>query len=318
MSNQNVKLTIPLQISISLGQPVILESGGTQVRKTRTFSFESAEVRGFKIESLTEDGFEWQSAYSTVLASNLAYADREEVESTAIQSWGFEECQYVESGRSQCFFAASSKVILIAFRGTDSVRDWIGNINVLGEPREYGTAHRGFLQAFQLLQPQLETLIERFPSVPVVLTGHSLGGAMAVLAAAEWQGNISNPIQKVYTFGQPAVGKAGFAEFISANLAGKIFRFVNNDDVVPKVPPRYEHVGVSFKFDANGEVEVSESLEAVARVSEQPMLTESQMRRMQQQLNDGPASMEALGLFGFSFSDHAIARYLELVESKVL
>jgi len=111
--------------------------------------------------------------------------------------------------------------------------------------------HRGFREAldqehvWEQILPCLLSLGER----PVWFTGHSLGAALATIAAARFAA--IRPVQGLYTFGSPRVGNANFAQTVpSAN-----WRIVNNQDLVAHLPPRiggYEHVGTLIFLDAAG------------------------------------------------------------------
>jgi triacylglycerol lipase len=90
------------------------------------------------------------------------------------------------------------------------------------------------------------------------ITGHSLGGALAVLAggACAYDPDTLLPVNGVYTFGQPRVGLHDFCNNIELKFGRVYYRFVNNRDVVPRVPPRafdYTHTGRLIHFDSNGE-----------------------------------------------------------------
>jgi hypothetical protein len=83
------------------------------------------------------------------------------------------------------------------------------------------------------------------------ITGHSLGAAMAVLAAAKiWKDEaraIRNALHGIYTFGQPAVGDAAFVKEFAPLFGDKLFRHAYGYDVVPHLPPvttgDYQHFG---------------------------------------------------------------------------
>ena len=79
------------------------------------------------------------------------------------------------------------------------------------------------------------------------MTGHSLGAALATLAADRY-GNV----QGVYTFGSPRVGDGAFKK----NFEVEAYRIVNNKDIVTRVPPpgRYKHVGDIKFIDADGNI----------------------------------------------------------------
>src|SRR5690606_37727833 len=78
------------------------------------------------------------------------------------------------------------------------------------------------------------------------LTGHSLGGALAVLATAVLKIGLRMPVAGVYTYGQPRVGDAEFCRVYDQVLKDITFRYVNDADVVPHLPP--EQLPRAFTF----------------------------------------------------------------------
>jgi hypothetical protein len=193
--------------------------------------------------------------------------------------------------------------------------------------------HRGFLAAFQLLQPELEDELERVNArtKKLLLTGHSLGGALATIAAGEWQGRI--PITCFYTYGQPAVGRVSFPAFMAQNYAGKFFRFVNYDDVVPRVPPFYSHIGQLYHFDSSGNLEslapadLTSATESPSGGPEvPPMLTETQFDHLRAQLLEQRVQARASGMESLvapmmesiipSIRDHFIDHYIAKIAAK--
>ena len=202
--------------------------------------------------SLRSARFDWDAALSTALASDLVYEDGAEIVRVCEREWGFSSCEFIASGGTECFVAIDEEVVLIGFRGTKEIRDWLVNLTLVGTTTEYGRVHRGFLGAFEVVRPMLNVALSEVPGIPVVLTGHSLGGALATIAAAEWEQAV--PIRCIYTYGQPAVGKGKFLSFMSGTFQDRLFRFVNDDDVVPRLPPTYAHVGQLFHFHSNGQL----------------------------------------------------------------
>jgi pimeloyl-ACP methyl ester carboxylesterase len=99
----------------------------------------------------------------------------------------------------------------IIFRGTVSLVDWRRNL-CTGETKDQPARHSGFVEALSVVGKDIEAWIETLPKRdghPFVLSGHSLGGAMAVLAAYDFH-KAGRKIGAVVTFGAPAVGKSDF------------------------------------------------------------------------------------------------------------
>ncbi len=336
-----VNLTIPLNISISLGTPVggtaTLLTGAptilpviTPVTGEGLFSQPPPPVfaelsRRFSATSLSKTQFGWPTALSMALASRLSYDNAGGVLGLVRNPWRMQTCEFVEADDTQCFLASTATEILISFRGTESLGDWLSNLTVISSTRPYGTVHRGFLGAFQVVEAKLKSLLANLQGRAIVLTGHSLGGALATIAAAEWRAAFN--IRSVYTFGQPAVGRANFRSFIDQHFAGKFFRFVNDDDIVPRVPPTYSHVGRLYHFNAAGKLHTRvESLLATGSPGTlespagPPMLNELEFDRLRAQLLQQRAQSRAIGresisapaLEGLlpSVSDHSMELYL--------
>jgi hypothetical protein len=105
--------------------------------------------------------------------------------------------------------------------------------------------HLGFQRALDQVWPLVETLLNDYraahPQAEIVFTGHSLGAALATLAVARFRGGGGT----LYTIGSPRVGNAQFGDMVRRQTGGKIFRFVNHQDLVTHVPidaPFYRHV----------------------------------------------------------------------------
>lgn len=138
--------------------------------------------------------------------------------------------------------------LCLAFRGTDEIDDWLDNFNVFSEAAMFGDFHKGFLYSLEDIWTPLFKQIKKLKSEksrPVFITGHSLGGAMATVAAAKMI-HADLPFTSVYTFGQPRVVTADTARIINIEAKNRYFRFQNNNDIVTRVPARlmgYSHVG---------------------------------------------------------------------------
>lgn len=132
--------------------------------------------------------------------------------------------------------------IFLIFRGSTSANyyaDWINNARVGVERSETGAlVHLGFNHIFLSMLAQLREFIDANPTVTGTIhcIGHSLGGAVATLAADWVKSNRLNPV-KLYTFGAPRVSFEGFAQQVTRKLsASNIFRVYHHSDPVPMIP----------------------------------------------------------------------------------
>jgi hypothetical protein len=100
--------------------------------------------------------------------------------------------------------------------------------------RAGGRVHAGFDSAFAEISDALDVVVRtKRPEQRLWLTGHSLGGALATLAAAHLG---AARIQGLYTFGSPRVGNAAFVAELPRESH---YRLVHRADWVPTVPPEF-------------------------------------------------------------------------------
>lgn len=125
-------------------------------------------------------------------------------------------------------------VAVLCFRGTGSIRDWLSNIQAVQRNVEGAEVHSGFQAAFDAVRPAIQEQLDPLLAAgrTLYVTGHSLGGALALVATREMG---SDSFGACYTFGSPRVGRFEFARFIKT----PIYRVVNANDLVPRVPPAY-------------------------------------------------------------------------------
>ncbi len=133
---------------------------------------------------------------------------------------------------------------VLVFRGTTGrLSNWLSNLDMLaGKWPAGGNVHRGFRNILMALWDTIATALEPIDK-PLYYTGHSLGGALATLAAS-----LRSP-GAVYTFGAPRIGDAEFAQ----TLAGvPVFNVCNPKDIVTELPPvsrrtRFAHAGTIIR-----------------------------------------------------------------------
>jgi hypothetical protein len=160
----------------------------------------------------------------------------------------------------------------IIFRGSSADRDWLTNLDFalrsaitnavlddkqLDYPDVYGTSssgvkmHTGFTKAYLAARSQIHDIVKSSNVSHWVVTGHSLGGALANLCAVDLQYNFSPEVSvEVYTFGAPRIGNKAFSESYNRRVPDS-WRFVNGNDVVSGLPRRwqnYRHVDTRIRF----------------------------------------------------------------------
>jgi len=136
---------------------------------------------------------------------------------------------------------------VVAFRGTQDLRNWLTDLDCAYTQFGNVRIHRGFHQALASVRQDLAAEIAAAPYQRLWLTGHSLGGALAMLCALAWEGAVAG----VYTFGQPRVGDAAFCARYDSALKGRTFRVIHADDIVARIPwllGAYRHAGHEVFF----------------------------------------------------------------------
>ncbi|HSD38129.1 MAG TPA: lipase family protein [Rhodocyclaceae bacterium] len=246
-----------------------------------------------------EDVDEFSLSNAAVLAwcAELVYQDSAAVES-AMQAQGY-TCKYFEPDNAELCVASNAKSIVVAFRGSVSDKDWQRDLT-LGTSHELGLGevHRGWTIAVSRGWSQLVGAIQEAGPADKSLwiTGHSLGGAMAVIASARLAKEMQWKARGVYTFGQPRVGDGEFAGIYEKLLPSRFYRFANQDDIVPCVPGApFRHFGQLCYLDKSGQL--------------------SSMRGMKQIVVDTFRSWfkNPLTLIPWFATNHAISLYLQRI-----
>ncbi|KAI9805340.1 MAG: hypothetical protein M1833_005793 [Piccolia ochrophora] len=134
-------------------------------------------------------------------------------------------------------------VIVVAFRGTKSVLDFVVDARFVQKDISWCTecaAHSGFWNAWVVASPTVFRAVtdarKANPGFDLIVTGHSLGGAMATFAAQNLrQIGIDTTL---YTYGAPRIGNRALAAYISG-WTGQNFRITHGQDIVAKLPPGF-------------------------------------------------------------------------------
>ncbi|KAK4217582.1 Alpha/Beta hydrolase protein [Rhypophila decipiens] len=162
-------------------------------------------------------------------------------------------------------------LIVVSFRGSASVRNWITDASFAQIPCTLGTGclvHAGFASAWSEVSAVVLTGVASAraanPTYSVISTGHSLGGAVATLAAAYLR-EAGHPTD-LYTYGSPRVGNFVFAEYVTETQGGlgAEYRVTHTDDPVPKLPPiatNYRHLSPEYWINTDTDAVAASQIE---------------------------------------------------------
>ncbi|MBU0466105.1 MAG: lipase family protein [Nanoarchaeota archaeon] len=183
-----------------------------------------------------------RTAWLMANMSKLAYLPFEDDDTelkTALSEAEFSLIETFNQDGTQAFLAKrdSDKMAILSFRGTqteglnlETFFDVFTDLYASMHTDEKGVkTHKGFQVAFQKVEPAILQQIQKLSDYGLYITGHSLGGALALIATSAI--NAEN-LGACYTFGSPKVGNEEFDDKIKA----PIYRVINSYDVVPFLP----------------------------------------------------------------------------------
>jgi len=266
-------------------------------------------------------------------ACDLAYCAEPEGPSRFRSELGL-EAKLISVDNTQVYVAENDQAIVVAFRGSeapttlDGLKDWLltnaNNYLILPEGQsgtDFAAAgvgarfHRGFLDALEMIWALLSAAVDQAVKAkerPLWVTGHSLGGALALLAAWRLQRNFL-AVHEIITFGAPMIGNDAASKAFEQEFSGKIYRYVDLEDLVPHLP------SVSLLANAYthclNEVSLSAAQVAVAAAAELESLKQRTGNTVQGVM-DAAMVDQVWGLVKTRIASHMIATYQARVEAK--
>lgn len=175
------------------------------------------------------------------------------------------------------------KIAILAYRGTEKEKkDIKTDVKFLKESYKGIRVHRGFLKAYKSVENDINKSLNKLPvDYKIYATGHSLGGALACLAALFNE----RKIDKITTFGQPRIGNKTAAKRLTEMNYN---RYVNHADAVPRAPRiNYFHGKDLIYISKTGDYYINPKSTYMFR--------------------------DRLGSFKQRFSDHAITKYIKKI-----
>ena len=203
--------------------------------------------------------------WTSQLAYEVRHAHRKVA--TVLGRWNLEPVALIGNGKASTLPFVSTRGLVatgrgatvVAFAGTDpaALANWVTNLNLGARTRD---VHRGFEDSIGTVWDDISSaLTPAAVARPLFIAGHSLGGALAVIAAERLRRELKIEAAAVYTFGAPRVGSSAFAQSYNASgLGERTYRLIHGLDIVPTLPPStlgFRHAGRMIVCQRGGRFE---------------------------------------------------------------
>jgi len=154
---------------------------------------------------------------------------------------------------------SAADAVVVSIRGTNDPQDVMQDLMFAKTDRNMSCpgcqVHTGFYDAWSSIHDPVITEVRQLlasspPGTPLYVTGHSLGGAIAVIATYDMQNSLGLHVSEAFTFGEPRVGNAEFAHHFGR--APVTWRVTHFKDPVPHLPGRFlgfEHHATEIFYD---------------------------------------------------------------------
>lgn len=151
--------------------------------------------------------------------------------------YGDGQLSHFEFGVTRGLIFDSPTVLVIAFTGSQTRADWLSNLDIRVAETKIGAVHYGFLRSLTDIGEKGLPYLWALSAIdkPIVICGHSRGGALAMLMAAILHDR-GTRVHAVYTIGSPKVGRRSWVNYWQATGI-PLYPIINGNDVVPSLPP---------------------------------------------------------------------------------
>jgi len=195
--------------------------------------------------SKTSNNIDWNLAELCIDISKIVYEEKSKVENfLKSKEIKYSSIKFFQKENAQGYGIVMPDYVIVAFRGTEGTQmgDILADIKAWPSASDtVGAVHSGFKTELDKLYPEvIKWLGKKLTTKKIVITGHSLGAAMATICASRFHQEGADLV--LYTYGSPRVGNREWGEQFD-NI--EAYRFVNNNDIVCRVPPfgYYSHIG---------------------------------------------------------------------------
>lgn len=197
--------------------------------------------------------FSYENALLFAQLAQHCYLDEKQFKAQA-KLLGFDNIKFFDKDGAQAYGLVKDNQVILAFRGTEptQLNDIAADIKAFHVRNELGVGrvHKGFKAEVDDLWIHIEQWLSKQKFEQAFTCGHSLGGAMSTIAASRLpKGTIC------YNFGSPRVGTPGWVKAFNKDY--KLYRFVNNNDAVTRVPfatMYYKHAGNLHYINTYGNI----------------------------------------------------------------
>ena len=239
----------------------------------------------FSISTNTDSGEPQENNYWMARLSRIAYRDLPGIINETKILWGNPKVLFFENKSTDtqvCILEYENDKALVAFRGTEmtKIKDWISDFYFVKKKYRGHRIHGGFLGSLESIidiprtaygyrdakeiatgQKTAVKFGEKIAqyaadNIPILITGHSLGGALAAVAGLYFKLKYGLVAKGIYTYGQPKICGKPLVDYYYSNVTDKLFINVNDEDIVPKVPLAkmgFKHFTVNYPYDAKGD-----------------------------------------------------------------
>ena len=195
----------------------------------------------------------------------FSYLDQTEETKQRILDLGYTDVKFFDKDGAEAVVAHNGTEIFVAYRGTElsDFHDMVYNFSIwprYGEKQ--GKVHTGFAVATSMLWKDIsyyldaQVMSHKGMDKNVYFTGHSQGGAMAIISAAR-----SKYVAHVYTMGSPRMCNREYAK----NIKSRVYRFTYENDLIPRIIPPgfYWHIGTEYRLTGSKIIEIKSVRQAV-------------------------------------------------------